>query len=544
MEAMRSVALGVCLLDLQASASRFRRAGAGVQLVHPGHQAVLTTRLLRHDHGGLAELAESERRWQAGSSLLQEEEVASTQAGGGWILAARQLELLRQHQKVALAEVDGQEGSLLQVSSEDQEEGEAAPTALRLSSLSSEYLGPIGVGSVFSSPSCAAMAQNKGVTNSSMLQGCKVSFQSQVWVVFDTGSTNLWINSDACKKGSCSYNDRHRYDHTKSNSYKDAKMGTVSVKFGTGGMKGPMATDDFKIGPVNVHGQTFAMIEEQTGSVFETLPLEGIVGLAFPAMAAKGSTPFMENVIAQKALPSNEVSFYFSAKSPSANAMLWGGVDSKFYEGQIEYFNVAKPWYWGLHLKAFKIGQEDLLKTVAGDFSSSLAQVPRGGGGGARLEEKAWEGIIDTGTTHITAPGVLFNQIMKRIPEVRCKEMTAKSHPPMTFVFENAAGQDRELTLDNSQYMARDDEDEGFCSPSLMKLELHNKHKRSMLIGQSFMKCYFTVFDRRDGDPQNARVGFARAKQGDAVNEHLKSITAEQGAFADAHRESADAFAS
>ena len=37
-----------------------------------------------------------------------------------------------------------------------------------------------------------------------------------------------------------------------------------------------------------VKNQTFALIEEEVGQVFEEIPFEGILGLAFPSMSAHG----------------------------------------------------------------------------------------------------------------------------------------------------------------------------------------------------------------------------------------------------------------
>merc|ERR1719242_1605239 len=103
------------------------------------------------------------------------------------------------------------------------------------------------------------------------------------------------------------------------------------------------------------------MIAEQKGGPFDSLPFEGILGLAFPSMSANGVTPFFDNVIAQKALPRNEFAFYFSLENPAANAIFWGGNDPRFYNGPIEYFRVVDPHYWSLDLKSFQIDSEDYL---------------------------------------------------------------------------------------------------------------------------------------------------------------------------------------
>merc|ERR1712048_1413672 len=103
------------------------------------------------------------------------------------------------------------------------------------------------------------------------------------------------------------------------------------------------------------------MIKREEGEVFQEVPFEGILGLAFPSMSANGVRPFFDTVIAQKGLEHNEFAVYFSKDNPSANAIFWGGVDNRFFSGDIEYFPVTDPYYWALDMHAFKIGEECLL---------------------------------------------------------------------------------------------------------------------------------------------------------------------------------------
>jgi len=139
---------------------------------------------------------------------------------------------------------------------------------------------------------------------SSFEQACTVQDQSKVWVVFDTGSTNIWIASDLCKSGACQLPGRHRFNHSASATFKyPESLLQLSVQFGTGKITGPQAVDDFKIGPFTVYNQTFAMIETESDShVFRDVPFEGIVGMAFDKMSANHVQPFFSSMIQQKAL--------------------------------------------------------------------------------------------------------------------------------------------------------------------------------------------------------------------------------------------------
>merc|ERR1719440_1198890 len=95
---------------------------------------------------------------------------------------------------------------------------------------------------------------------------CQAADQSKVWVVFDSGSTNIWVSSDMCENGPCAKPDRMRYNHTRSITFNhpDEEL-ELTVDFGTGRLIGPQAVDDFHIGPFTAFQQTFGMIESQDG---------------------------------------------------------------------------------------------------------------------------------------------------------------------------------------------------------------------------------------------------------------------------------------
>lgn len=393
-----------------------------------------------------------------------------------------------------------------------------------LSSLSSQYVGPIGVGT---SP-----------------HG-KSTSEAEVWVVFDTGSTNLWVASDECTDGPCANEDRKRYNHTDSATFSRPTRSTeLTVQFGTGRLIGPTAVDNLKVGPFTVFNQTFAMIRREEGSVFQEVPFEGILGLAFPAMSANGVRPFFDTVIEQKGLEHNEFAVYFSKDNPSANAIFWGGVDRRFFKGEIEWFPVTDPYYWALDLHAFKIGEECLLGPGCQSTGSSMFVQTDQQSQATTSTTEGWFtnrgpfAIVDTGTTYFTAESSLFYEIMHRLPPGECKSITEQTHKNITYTLKNAAGQESHFVLTQEMYMTRrGDGDDAHCSPAFMRIDVPAKHGPAMLFGEIFLRYFYAVFDRGDGSDAAGRVGFAPAVHSQNVNTDLKELTKSQLTFQETRNE-------
>jgi hypothetical protein len=256
---------------------------------------------------------------------------------------------------------------------------------------------------------------------------------------------------------------------------------------------------------------------------------EGIVGLAFPKMSANRVVPFFDTVISQKALDHNEFAFYLSKDNPSANAIFWGGVDKTFYKGELEYFPVVDPFYWSLKLASFKIGNS----TIMGPEDQYV---------GFANSDRKWNGpvaIIDTGTTFFTAEKDKFKIVMQKLPRVKCERITSKTHPPMTITLESSSGHAREFVLNHKQYMASNGKGkDSMCSPAFMPVDLPEEHGPGMILGEVFLRHYFALFDRGDGEAQNARVALAEAADHDSVHTRLHHLTRGQPSFGDAKAQS------
>lgn len=65
---------------------------------------------------------------------------------------------------------------------------------------------------------------------------------------------------------------------------------------------------------------------------------DGIVGLAYPSMAAYNFNPLFDNIMKQKKLDQNVFSFYLSSKEGSEESRIsFGGYDPDLVSGQMHF---------------------------------------------------------------------------------------------------------------------------------------------------------------------------------------------------------------
>ncbi|CAA9990321.1 aspartyl protease, putative [Plasmodium knowlesi strain H] len=179
--------------------------------------------------------------------------------------------------------------------------------------------------------------------------------------IFDTGSTNIWVVSTKCKDDTCLK--VHRYDYKLSKSFRYYKPRTnLDIMFGTGIIQGVIGVENFRIGPFKLFNQPFGLVKrekrsEAKSNVFERINFEGIVGLAFPAMLSTGKTTIYENLMDTYKLSHNEFSIYIG-KDNKHSALIFGGVDRRFFEGDIYMFPVVKEYYWEIEFDGLYIDHQ------------------------------------------------------------------------------------------------------------------------------------------------------------------------------------------
>jgi len=294
-------------------------------------------------------------------------------------------------------------------------------------------------------------------------------------VIFDTGSGNLWVTSSLCKSYACSTHPS--YNREESSDFKSIGLG-VKVQFGTGRIAGQINQDTFTLGNIKIAKQKFGEILREDGSVFEAGKFSGILGLAYPKMAAYGIVPVFDNIIEQKLLKKNIMAFYYTINESTDGEITLGYIDPARFTGKIQYYPVIDKFYWSIKLDDIRLGKR------------SLGLCPDG-----------CKAIVDTGTSLITGPSRELSKLLKAITvENDCQNYD--SGEQLVFVFNGD-----EYKMDVKDYILKKEAaGRQFCRAMMMPLDVPFPHGPAWILGDVFMQKFYTVFDR----DRNA-VGFATA---------------------------------
>ncbi|KAM0927631.1 hypothetical protein ACQ4PT_002757 [Festuca glaucescens] len=108
-------------------------------------------------------------------------------------------------------------------------------------------------------------------------------------VIFDTGSSNLWVPSSKCYFSIACYLHKS-YRARRSSTYKK-KGKWVSIHYGTGAIAGYISQDSVQVGGVVVKNQDFIEAAFEPSITFMLAKFDGILGLGFKEISAGGAKP-------------------------------------------------------------------------------------------------------------------------------------------------------------------------------------------------------------------------------------------------------------
>lgn len=164
-------------------------------------------------------------------------------------------------------------------------------------------------------------------------------------VIFDTGSSNLWVPSSQCHAAACLIH--HQFKSRRSKTFK--KNGTeFAIRYGTGSASGFISHDVLTIGSLQTDID-FGEATSLPGAVFLFAKFDGIFGLGYPSIAVEHVVPPIYRLWEKGVLDEPVFSFYLNKASNATHPtgmMTLGGVDEQYYTGDITWVNVTRQAYW------------------------------------------------------------------------------------------------------------------------------------------------------------------------------------------------------
>jgi len=298
-------------------------------------------------------------------------------------------------------------------------------------------------------------------------------------VIFDTGSSNLWVPKVNCKN--CGYwfinGGKSKYDDAKSTSY-EVDGSDFHIQYGSGDVHGFFSIDSVTLADdIVITGQKFAEVDDAggLGVGYVMGKFDGILGLGFEGLALGDARTVFKNAIDQGAVSSQMFAFYLGDEMDGE--LTFGGYDNDRYTGEISWVPLSEPKYW----------QIDIGNVQVGSFSSGPTN-----------------GIVDSGTSLITGPSVEIAKIalaagampnMLGQYTMDCEKVS--SIPDLVYTINGKA-----FTVPGKDLVIQSGTT---CLFAMMGMDIPSGPQ--WILGDVFMRNYYTIFDYG-----GQRVGFATPK--------------------------------
>ena len=207
-------------------------------------------------------------------------------------------------------------------------------------------------------------------------------------VIFDTGSSNLWVPSSKCYFSiACYFHSRYKSSH--SSTY-NANGKPADIKYGTGQISGFFSEDHVTVGDLVVKNQEFIEATSEPSLTFLLAKFDGILGLGFQEISVGNAVPVWYNMVNQGLVKEPVFSFWLSRNSEDnlGGELVFGGMDTKHFKGNHTYVPVTQKGYW----------QFDMGDVLIGDQTTGLCA-------------SGCSAIVDSGTSLLTGPTAVIAQV-------------------------------------------------------------------------------------------------------------------------------------
>lgn len=298
-------------------------------------------------------------------------------------------------------------------------------------------------------------------------------------VIFDTGSSNLWVPSKGCLSLSCLTHPY--YDPSLSSSY-SANGSDFNIVFDRSNVKGFVGSDTLTFGEYSLSGFEFGMMT-QVPRIFETIKAGGVLGMAYGNLSVNEIPTVMDVLNREKQISC--FSFYLTKNPGEQGSLLTlGGYEEALASTNFTYYNITnQTGNYNLQLTGFMVGNT----TITNQSNMTYA-------------------VVNTGVALIVGSRDIVTQAYENIQmPPNCSNMTG--YPSLFFKFGNDT-----YEIPPEYYLIND---LGTCVLGIIPSD--NLGFEGFVLGNVFIRRYYTFFNYT-----GAQIGFAKAKQQSDTEDFLE----------------------
>lgn len=296
-------------------------------------------------------------------------------------------------------------------------------------------------------------------------------------VVFDTGSSNLWIPSSSCSD--CGSHPKY---NAKSSSTYHGNGKEWNITYGSGPVKGYLSADNVQVGGLTTDDFTFAEVTDASGLglAYSVGKFDGILGMAWPSISVGHIPTWFQALEKAGGVSKGEFAFYLPSTTGPGGELTIGGTDSSHYSGDLFYQPLSSETYW-------EIALDDM--QVSGKSVTSVKKA-----------------ILDTGTSLLAGPTAevkaLATQLGAKPNWLNPNEYTLDCSKVASLPDIEISFGGKTFTLTGKEYVLNVENVE--CVLGITGIDVPAPMGPLWILGDVFIRSYYTVFD-----VDNQRLGFA-----------------------------------
>ncbi|TMW63986.1 hypothetical protein Poli38472_014691 [Pythium oligandrum] len=355
-------------------------------------------------------------------------------------------------------------------------------------------------------------------------------------VIFDTGSSDVWVPSVSCR--ACAGMHRYRAsasathralpassinlyanvttiqdDHDPMDDQQDARF---ELQYGSGVVKGQVMHENVYLGDALALKDVLVGNVDVQGDQIQRFQTEGIVGLAMEPLA-RITTPSLLQMLHESSEYTLPLVFsLYISPFPTAephSQLLFGGVDDELAGPDAVWHRfptVQDPsssahGFWSLHMDQGWIGDAPLIAPT--DKKHPTVAIVDSGTSLILLPPCAFDTTI---RTIQTALGGRFRNHTKHGGGFSCRNCEHDEFPALSFDFVKPSDVSESSTKPRTQRFTLQGSDYVRCEHGVCTTQLDVSSSELVILGDVFLRAYYTVFDY-----ETRQIGFACPLNGD-----------------------------